>query len=91
MNNFSEMLQVVVKEKQEELDREAQLRWEPMDLTKEWAHQAPLHSLPAVLPNPSSASSSTLPASTPLFLRLSLEEQEECHRKWEIIQAEKLK
>ena len=90
VNSLSGMLKVVVKEQQEELDKEARLRWELMDLTKEWAQQAPLHSLPAVIPNPSSAGNLTLPSQTPLFLRLSLEEQEECHKKWKIIQAEKL-
>jgi hypothetical protein len=80
VNNFSELLQVVTKEKQEELDREAQLRWELMELTKEAAQEGPLHSLPAVIPNPSSTGNLSLPSQTPPFLRLSLEEQEECHR-----------
>ncbi len=80
VNNLSGMLQVVTKEQQEELDKEARFRWELMELTKETAQESPRHSLPAVIPNPSSAGSSSLPASTPRFLRLSLEEQEECHR-----------
>ena len=80
VNSLSGMLQVVTKEKLEELDKEARFRWELMELTKETAQEPPRHSLPAVIPNPTSAGSSTLPASTPRFLRLSLEEQEECHR-----------
>jgi hypothetical protein len=80
VNSLSGMLKVVAKEQQEELDKEARLRWELMELTKETAQEGPPHSLPAVLPNPSSAGESSLPASTPRFLRLSLEEQEECHR-----------
>jgi hypothetical protein len=34
VNSLSGMLQVVAKEKQEELDKEARLRWELMELTK---------------------------------------------------------
>ena len=91
VNSLSGMLKVVAKEQQEELDKEARLRWELMELTKEMAQEGPRHSLPAVIPNPSSARESSLPSSTPPFLRLSVEKQKECHRKWEIIQAEKLK
>jgi hypothetical protein len=80
VNNLSGMLQVVTKEQQEELDKEARFRWELMEVTKEWAQEPPLHSLPAVIPNPSSPGESSLPASTPRFLRLSLEEQEELHQ-----------
>ena len=80
VNNLSGMLQVVTKEQQQELDKEARFRWELMELTKEWAQEGPLHSLPAVIPNPSSPGESSLPASTPRFLRLSLEEQEELHQ-----------
>jgi hypothetical protein len=80
VNNLSGMLQVVTKEQQGELDKEARFRWELMELTKEIAQEPPPHSLPAVIPNPSSAGESSLPASTPRFLRLSLEEQQECHR-----------
>ena len=80
VNSLGALLQVVTKEKQEELDKEARYRWELMELTQEMAQEGPPHSLPATLPNPSSANSSTLPASTPPFLRLSLEKQEECHR-----------
>jgi hypothetical protein len=36
VNNLSEMLQVVTKEQQEELDKEARFRWELMEATKEW-------------------------------------------------------
>ncbi len=80
VNNLSGMLQVVTKEQQEELDKEARFRWELMEVTKEIAQEGPRHSLPAVIPNPSSAGESTLPASTPPFLRLSLEKQEELHQ-----------
>jgi hypothetical protein len=80
VNNLSGMLQVVTKEQQEELNKEARFRWELMEATKEWAQEPPPYSLPAVIPNPSSPGESSLPASTPRFLRLSLEEQEECHR-----------
>ena len=80
VNNLSGMLQVVIKEQQEELDKEARFRWELMEATKEWAQQPPRHSLPAVIPNPSSPGESSLPASTPPFLRLSLEKQEELHQ-----------
>jgi hypothetical protein len=80
VNNLAGMLQVVTKEQQEELDKEARFRWELMEVTKEIAQEGPRHSLPAVIPNPSSPGESSLPASTPLFLRLSLEKQEECHR-----------
>jgi hypothetical protein len=80
VNNLSEMLHVVTKEHQEELNKEARFRWELMEATKEWAQEPPTHSLPAVIPNPSSPGESSLPASTPRFLRLSLEEQQECHR-----------
>jgi hypothetical protein len=80
VNNLSGMLQVVTKEQQEELDKEARFRWELMEVTKEWAQEPPPHSLPAVIPNPSSPRESSLPASTPPFLRLSLEKQEELHQ-----------
>ena len=80
VNNLSGMLQVVTKEQQEELDKEARFRWELMELTKEIAQEPPPHSLPAVIPNPSSPGESSLPASTPPFLRLSLEKQEELHQ-----------
>jgi hypothetical protein len=80
VNNLAGMLQVVTKEQQEELDKEARFRWELMEVTKEIAQEGPRHSLPAVIPNPSSPGESSLPASTPPFLRLSLEKQEECHR-----------
>jgi hypothetical protein len=80
VNSLSEILQVIASEKQEEANGEASFRWEMMDLTKEMAQEGPPHSLPAVLPNPSSAGSSTLPASTPRFLRFSLEKQKEFHR-----------
>lgn len=80
VNNLSGMLQVVTKELQQELDKEARFQWELMEATKEWSQEPPPHSLPAVIPNPSSPRESSLPASTPPFLRLSLEKQEECHR-----------
>jgi len=80
VNNLSGMLQVVNKEQQEELDKKARFRWELMEATKEWAQEPPPHSLPAVIPNPSSPGESSLPASTPPFLRLSLEKQEELHQ-----------
>jgi hypothetical protein len=80
VNNLSGMLQVVTKEQQEELDKEARFRWELMELTKEIAQEPPPHSLPAVIPNPSSPGESSLPASTPPFLRLSLDKQEKLHQ-----------
>jgi hypothetical protein len=80
VNNLSGMLQVATKEQQEELDKKASFRWELMEATKEWAQEPPPHSLPAVIPNPSSPGESSLPASTPPFLRLSLEKQEELHQ-----------
>jgi hypothetical protein len=80
VNNLSEALQTLDREKQEESTMAARFRWELMEATKEWAQEPPPHSLPAVIPNPTSPGESSLPASTPPFLRLSLEKQEELHQ-----------